>query len=141
MLMPHGCRPGLRSARTHAAAAYIASRSACKSQCSDLDPSFVWDTSEQKSHISRAVQSFNNSVSESDRVPVLLPNAIRQQILSSALDKVTLSDFLKPSVGIARRAHIKLLLDPHAGAWLEAVPNKDFGNDIAPPLFITLLQH
>eukprot|EP00666_Eupelagonemidae_sp_cell4sb_P017889 gene17889-biopygen41696 len=132
---------GLRSAVAHAAAAYLASRSACAHQCREVDAAFAWDAEEPESHVARAVRALNSRLPEADRIPPSVPSPLKQQTLSLALDKVSLSPLLDPAVtGNARRAHVRLLLEPGAGAWLHAVPNLAFGNQVAPPSFVVMLQ-
>ena len=70
-----------------------------------------------------------------------MPDVLRQHELLKALDEVTLSELRDPAPGdAARRAHIELLLQPSAEAWLNAIPNENFGNAIPPDHFLILLQ-
>jgi hypothetical protein len=41
---------------------------------------------------------------------------------------------------MAFRAHIRLLLEPHAGAWLQALPSHAFGNAVPAAYFRVMLQ-
>eukprot|EP00666_Eupelagonemidae_sp_cell4sb_P017914 gene17914-biopygen41806 len=132
---------GLRSAQGHAAAAFLASRSASHAQCRDIDPEFVWDVTQAGSHAARALLSVNTTLPESDKVPSSVPLPLKQQLLSQALDKVILNGFLDPvRTREARRAQLRLALEPAAGAWLGAIPNPNFGNQVAPQFFRVMLQ-
>eukprot|EP00666_Eupelagonemidae_sp_cell4sb_P003260 gene3260-biopygen28230 len=131
---------GLRSAADHAAAAFLASRSASHSLCRDIDPAFVWDVAQAGSPAARAMLSVNARLPESERVSPSV-SLLKQQLLSQALDKVTLADLMDPArTREARRAQLRLSLEPNAGAWLHAVPNPNFGNQVAPSFFRVMLQ-
>jgi hypothetical protein len=132
---------GLRSARAHGDAAYLASRSSCHGLCAELDPQHKWEVTDPQSAAAGAVRSFNEKVSPCNRVPPLVPEKLKQQTLSKALDTATLEE-LKATAGtdLPLKAHYELLQEPSAGAWLLAVPNQSFGNAVAPPLFTTDLQ-
>eukprot|EP00666_Eupelagonemidae_sp_cell4sb_P002635 gene2635-biopygen4211 len=82
---------GLRSAADHAAAAFLASRSASHSLCRDIDPAFVWDVA-QAGAASEATVAFSGAGQD------------------------------------------------YSGAWLHAVPNPNFGNQVAPSFFRVMLQ-
>eukprot|EP00660_Eupelagonema_oceanica_P019540 gene19540-biopygen43962 len=58
-----------------------------------------------------------------------------------ALDKVTLSSLLDPAKTEARmRAHIQLLREPGAGAWLHAIPSLALAAAVEPQQFTVALQ-
>jgi len=131
---------GLRSAQDHSAAAYVASFSSCRRLCEEIDGRFSQAAAVPPA-VERAVLALNALLAEPDRVPVSVPQSLRQQSLSLALERAAVSALLEPSPGnMAFRAHLSLLQVPHAGDWLQAVPSEVFGNAIAPPLFRISLQ-
>ena len=123
---------GLRSAARHAAAAYISSVSACVAACAQLDPSFRPD-------LSLPVAQYNAMVAASDHVPAP-PALVRQQQLSDALDSAELTALHSTAEGEAARAHLRLLQQPGAGAWLQAPPAEAFGLTLAPHFYRVLLR-
>eukprot|EP00660_Eupelagonema_oceanica_P019686 gene19686-biopygen5325 len=131
---------GLRSAARHAPAAYLSSRSQCHVGCRDIDPDHVWEVSSRDSSVAHAVSLLNSEFLEEDRIPDPVPS-LKQQSLSMALDKVTLSSLLDPAKTEARmRAHIQLLREPGAGAWLHAIPSPALAAAVEPQQFTVALQ-
>ena len=80
--------------------------------------------STRATHLSSTVPfAFNRDVFPADRVPVETPPALRQQMLSQALDRAAFQQL--SAVGPGResfRAHLQLRRQPGAGAWLHAPP-------------------
>eukprot|EP00660_Eupelagonema_oceanica_P019257 gene19257-biopygen13015 len=66
--------------------------------------------------------------------------SLKQQQLSLALDRVTLASLQDPAqTEPACLAHIQLLLQPGAGAWLHAMPSPAIGAAIDPQQFTVAL--
>ena len=128
---------GLRHAEGHAAAAYVASVSATRGLCQELDPAYQlsWPA------VDTALAKVNAAVLPADRVPVPAPPDLRQQTLSRALDRATVAGLMAPG---ARRealhAHLQLLQQPGSGAWLHAPPSRALGLHLEAPLFKVLVQ-
>eukprot|EP00662_Eupelagonemidae_sp_cell21_P058208 gene58208-biopygen120951 len=123
---------GLRSAVRHRDAAFLSSRSQCHAPCHDVDTCHVWEVSDPGSCAARAVRTLNAEFSESDQIPELVPEPIKQQQLSLALDNGILAALLDPAaIEPARRAQLRLQLEPGAGAWLQAMPSHQIGNAIS----------
>ena len=102
--------------------------------CNALDPHY------QSNH-SDAFQSATQDVLSADRLPTPLPPTLRQQQLSQALDKATVEHLACPAPGReAFRAHLKLLQQPGAEAWLHAPPSEALGLHVASSLFIVMVQ-
>eukprot|EP00666_Eupelagonemidae_sp_cell4sb_P017850 gene17850-biopygen31019 len=131
---------GLRSAARHRAAAFLASRSACVDACRELDPLHALQVSVNESSDELAFQSLNSVFPEKDRIPDPVP-PLKQQVLSLALDQASL-DYLKDPAraDTQTRAHINLLTEPGAGAWLQAIPSFAFDTVIPAPQFVVCLQ-
>ena len=130
---------GLRSAVAHAAAAYVASLAAVQDMCGELDPGFRrdWDGSGFRS----AADAVNQMVLPADCFPVPVPPNLRQQTLSKALDRALLQRLAVPGQGReAYRAHLQLLQQPRAGAWLHAPPSEPLGLYVEPILFRTMVR-
>ena len=101
---------GLRSAHRHSPAAFLASRSSCHALCSEVDPSHFWEVSQPMSAAALAVQSFNSTVKQEHRVPVDVPDTLRQKALSEALDDALWAELHDGAAGNLRRhAHLALL--------------------------------
>jgi len=131
---------GLRSAQEHSGAAYVSSFSSCRRLCVEMDGAFARSAAVPPS-VERAVIALNAVLVESDRVPVSVPQPIRQQNLSLALERAVLSGLLEPLPGnLAFRAHLSLMSQPHTGDWLLAIPSEMLDHAIAPPLFRVMLQ-
>ena len=65
---------------------------------------------------------------------------VRQQRLSTALDEAERDALLSEADGEARRAHLRVLQEPGAGAWLSARPAEALGLWLEPHSFRTLLR-
>jgi len=130
---------GLRSAYDHSAAAYVASFSACRGLAGEVDRSFA--ESATPSCVARAVVSLNAALKGADSVAVSVPQPLRQQKLSLALEQSTLSSLREPAPGnLNFRAGLELLQLPHAGAWLHPIPSEALGLAVSPPLFRVMMQ-
>jgi hypothetical protein len=100
---------GLRSARTHASACYIASTSSAKSH------SALPIVADQKCY-----DDYNSRVSSpisADSEP------LKQKELSSRIDSVPLEKLLNSS-SVYTRARMRSILGPSASAWLSATPSE-----------------
>ena len=125
---------GLRHAGRHGPAAYIASIVSTTALCSAMDTQYAPE-------LQTTIAAFNQEVSAADRVPFPVPTHLRQQQLSKALDKATFAQLSLPAAGReAFRAHLQLLQQPGAGAWLHAPPCEALGLHVAAPLFRVMVQ-
>ena len=125
---------GLRHSARHGPAAYAISLFHTQLLCNALDPQYP-------SNHSEAFQSATQDVLPADRLPTPLPPTLRQQQLSQALDRATVEHLARPAPGReAFRAHLKLLQQPGAGAWLHAPPSEALGLHVASSLFIVMVQ-
>ena len=128
---------GLRSAADHSPAAYLASVTAALPHCQNLDPGYRADYA----LTAHALGRLNSALLPADRLPAPAPPNLRQQQLPHALDKATLARLAVPAPGReAARAHLQLLQQPGAGAWLNAPPAEALGLSVEPRLFRTMLQ-
>ncbi len=133
---------GLRSVARHAAAAWVASRSATLPLCTTIDAAHVWDGDRPGSATHAAVQHLNAVFPHADRLAPSEPSPLRQQQLSDRLVGVEFNRMVDPAAGLDERtrALLRLQRQPHAGAWLLAMPSHATGNVIAPELFLILLR-
>ena len=127
---------GLRSAARHCFAAYLASLSAAAGRCQELDPDFqpTWAS------FGQAFDAYNACLEPADRLPSPAPPNLRQQSLSLALDKASLARLTATASGEAARAHLQLLQQPGAGAWLNACPSEALGLHVETQQFCLLLR-
>ena len=107
---------GLRQAALHSPAAYTA-------WCQELDARYAtdWPTT------TASVERFNAAVLTADRITAATVRPPRQQDLSACLDKAQLAQLSVSASGEAERAHLQLLQQPGAGAWLSACPSEALG--------------
>ncbi|CAE7275446.1 unnamed protein product [Symbiodinium sp. KB8] len=130
---------GLRHAQRHAPAAYAASLAAVQSRCLALDRHFQPDWPAVGA--AAATAALNETLLPADRVPVPAPPTVRQQSLSQALDRALLAQLGAPAPGHeAYRAHLQLLQQPHAGAWLHAPPSEALGLHVEAGLFRVMVR-
>ena len=128
---------GLRSAQRHSPAAYLASLAATEQLCLSLDPAY----SSASLGGAAARDAYNLEVSPADRLPDVVPPQTRQRELSQALDRAVLARLAAPGPGLeAFRAHLQLLQQHGAGAWLHAPPSEALGLHVAPALFKIMVQ-
>ena len=125
---------GLRQCTVHAPAAYLASVAATHEACRSLDGRYTpdWPSSVQ------AAAAFDAAVLASDRFHGV--HQPRQQTLSAALDKAQLAQLQVSAEGESERAHLQLLQQPGAGAWLLARPSKALGLHLDAAFFRVLLR-
>ena len=125
---------GLRQCAVHATAAYLASVATTQEACRGLDGRYNpdWPTS------SATAATYNAVVLEADRFRG--DQAHRQQALSAALDKAQLAQLLVTAEDASGRAHLQLLQQPAAGAWLLARPSPALGLDLDSAFFRVLLR-
>ena len=127
---------GLRSAARHAVAGYLASVAATAPRCRELDEHYRDDWADT----AQAVAGFNAAVDAAARVPTPAPTDLRQRTLSKALDEATRAQLSATASGEAARAHLQLVRQPGAGAWLTACPSEALGLHIEPHQFRVLLR-
>ena len=130
---------GLRSTEKHSSAAFLASRSACHSLCTKLDPDHVWEISDRDSAAAHALSDYNSNVAEDDRLPTQLDDPPRQRQLSHALDARTRAR-LQETSDTSRRAHMELTSVENAGQWLHTTPSSATQSKVDPLLFKTSIQ-
>ena len=116
---------GLRSASRHSSAGLIASRTATKDLCLEVDLSFLWDISDA-SELSRAFAHFNSLVPESVALSLTSDCRYQQKALSTTLDKVAFARRLE-SVPTSRRAATFSETLPGASGFLTAIPSRTSG--------------
>ena len=110
-------------------AGFVASTAATEELCKGLDPHYTLSVTE-------VVGAFNQEVLPGDRIPSPAPSTLSQQKLSRALGAATIEELNKPGPGQeAYRAHLQMLQQPGAGAWLRAPPAENLGLHVAPALF------
>ncbi|CAE7336972.1 unnamed protein product [Symbiodinium natans] len=128
---------GLRHAQLHAPAAYAASLAAVQPPA--LDKNFCQDW--PASGAVAAASSVNECLLPDDQIPVPAPPTTKQQSLSQALDRALLIRLGAPTPGReAFRAHLQLLQQPRAGAWLHAPPSEALGLHVDGPLFRVMVR-
>ena len=127
---------GLRQAALHSPAAYLASVGFSTAWCQELDARYAtdWPTT------TASVERFNAAVLAADRITAATVRPPRQQDLSACLDKAQLAQLSVSASGEAERAHLQLLQQPGAGAWLSACPSEALGLHLEAPFFRVLLR-
>ena len=118
---------GLRSAHTHAPAAFLASTTGCQEICQKIDLNYVWDGS----GLDTAAGLYNAQVPASKWVAVDHPPAegeggLKQSDLSEALEEADFAS-LKARGTTEDKARLEAAAAPHAGAWLNAPATRASG--------------
>lgn len=131
---------GLRSIAAHSAAAFVASASATVELCRRVDSRFQDPFAIQGSTASAALEDINPRLAVEDRVAFPVQHPLRQQALSLALERREVQHLLDGAGCLARRAHLQLLQQPGAGAWLHVPPADALGTRIDRHLYRTMLQ-
>ena len=130
-----------RSIAAHAEAAYIASRVACAERATKLDVNF-----DRSLSLHGAVAGFNRKVKPSSQITVAqvvdVQNGSKfaQRTLSNDVDDAILDNLLCDRAPVQFRAHVRLLGQEGAGAWLKAIPNPVLSLSIDPSMFRILLR-
>ena len=131
---------GLREAKKHCYAGFLASTTSCSSKCNFVDENFIWDTSSQTSHVERALSDFNNLVLERDKIILNATDPkLKQGDLSEAIDKASVSLIINES-NLLNEAHFKLENASKSGAWLNALPCESLGQQVPGVLFSLMLK-
>ena len=132
---------GFRSARRHAAAAYLCSRVATRSLCEAMDPSFSWEVAVASgSGISEAIGLCNQHLPADSALEVntLTVRCVSQRALSRRVDEWTKTRLLSSGLtNAAERARMQAAGAAHAGAWLTALPSPSLGQRMTHPEFST----
>ena len=124
----------LRQWTLHAPATYLASVAASQEACRGLDARYTpdWPNSNQ------SAASYNAVVLNADRLTGA--RALRQQDLSAAIDKAQLAQLTVSTPDESTRAHLQLVQQPGAGAWLFARPSKVLGLHLDAAFFRVALH-
>ena len=134
---------GLRCGPSHAAAAYLASRSATRLLCCQIDPAFEWEGAKDGSAVAAAMGLYNEGVCQEHRLDDTSfsaeGNTLGQRDLSRKVDATTL-DNLTAASSDAHKARLRAVSAPHAGAWLQAQPCSALGQRMAHCEFVAALR-
>ena len=134
-------RLGFRSAKRHAAVAYLCSRVATRSLCEAMDPSFSWDVAVASGGgISEAVGLCNQHLPADSALDVntLTVLCASQRALSRRVDEWTKAQLLSSGLAnAAERARVQAAGAAHSGAWLTALPSPSLEQRMTHPEFVT----
>jgi hypothetical protein len=132
---------GLRSLAKHSNAAYLASRRSCLALCRELDPDHTYESTGgfDPAPERLALDAYNASVNDDDKVAPEVAGALSQKSLSEAVDKRTAAQLALPAT-MARRAHLSLVSASGAGLYLQANPSKTACLNNEPALFVAMLR-
>jgi hypothetical protein len=131
---------GLRSLYLHAPAAYVASVANTHADCQRLLPSLSSPLESFGSLAGRALEKLQASLLSADRLSLPVPSTVQQRELSSALDRATLRRLVDDAASLSHKAHLQLVQQPGAGAWLQAPPSPALGLHVEPRLYRVMLQ-
>ena len=127
---------GLRSIFRHSGAAYTASVLATSLICSLLLPTY-------NPSMDAIIANLNESLLAADHVALPPPHSLRQRDWSRAVDRSTAAQLASAFSGPgheAFRAHLQLLQEPGAGAWLQALPSAALGLHVDSVLFRVMVR-
>ena len=130
-----------RSAKRHAAVAYLCSRVATRSLCEAMDPSFSWYVAVTSgSGISEAIGLCNQHVPADLALDVntLAVLCASHRALSRRVDEWAKAQLLSSGLAnAAERARVQAAGAAHAGVWLTALPSPSLGQRMSHPEFVT----
>jgi len=130
---------GLRATACHADAAYIASRSATRASCLQVNPDYEWEATNPATPLGQALAFLNSQLHPCDRVSPDPTKRLRQQDLSQALERLD-HEALYDALDAADRADLLSEMLPGASTFLEAVPCKTSGKAWEPAEFVVELK-
>ena len=132
---------GLRSLARHSQAAFLASRTGCFDFCKSLDEAHTFESPAGAGPAPErvALDAYNGSVNDDDRLQPGDPASLSQKRLSKAIDKRTKAS-LEESLDQSRRAHLSLVSASGAGLYLHASPSKAAHLHNEPSLFVGMLS-
>ena len=114
----------MRSATRHAPGAYLASRTATRELCSELDAGYAWKPVNDEA-LEAARVAYNSCVAEVDKLGHsaldLGATPVPQKALSLNLDTTLQRQFIAEST-MQDKARLQATAAPHASAWLNAPP-------------------
>ena len=114
----------------HSHAAYLASFASCSKHCKFVVRNFTLDTTNQNSHIMRALDAYNTNVLPGDKITLNPDNTnLCQNELSEAIDRALITTTMD-GYDMLNKAHFNLQRAPRAGAWLNALPSDQTENNI-----------
>ena len=134
---------GLRGGESHAAAAYLASRTSTKKLCTNLDAQFVWEGIADDGALEAARADYNSKVMPSAQLTVdsLAVDAppLSQKHLATKIDEATQASLIEDSCESAK-ARLRATAAPHASAWLQAQPCEAMGQRMSHAEFVAALR-
>ena len=134
---------GLRSAARHAQSAYLSSRTATRSLCRLIDPSFVWEGAVAGGALEAARVTFNSLVADDAKLSheSLAEDGatLQQKKLSCKIDCESASKLLAASP-VVDQARLRAAAAPHSSAWLQAQPSTCLDQRMTHPEFVTGLH-
>eukprot|EP00660_Eupelagonema_oceanica_P019424 gene19424-biopygen29797 len=131
---------GLRSAASHAPAAYIASRTQTRTLCAGVDGAFVWDPELPGSDLALTLAILQSSLPRSAWPIPTLPDPLKQKSLSVVID-AAIAAYIRPP-GEAAQANLLSELQPGAEGFLTAQPLKldELDLTFSPAEFVVSLR-
>ena len=94
------CGLWLRSVAEHAAAAWLASRSASHVRCAEIDSANVWEVCDATSATTAAIQHLNTVLPDAARLSSDQQSYPEQRKLSHAIEERQVTIMLEPEGGI-----------------------------------------
>jgi hypothetical protein len=120
---------GLRSAATHAPAAYVASVCSTWDLCRDIDPNYIWEGEFAGSGIAMATQILNSQLPVEEQLDIATAppsEPPEQRNMSDALEQAATLR-LRAAGTDSNGARLRAAAAPHAGAWLNAPACRNAG--------------
>ena len=130
-------RPG--TALQHAAAAFVASRTATRQKCQEAEADFTWDVTDPQLALGIALTALNAELHPADKVAADNAAVLRQQHLSQALDRLAHEAHCN-ALSPADRVDLLSEMLPGASTFLEAALCKATGQVWEPLEFTTELH-
>ena len=119
---------GAGDAASEAPAAFLALVLTAAPGGTALDAAFTLQAPE----LAQALADYNAAVSAAKKLTTLPSSPPKQRELAAAVDKTRLEQLTAAMQTESARAHLRLVQQPAAGAWLAALPAESLGLHMEP---------
>ena len=127
---------GLRSGAVHACAGYVGSLAGSLELASKIDGGFDPDAEHFAADVLPTLQELNGKLPPDKHVTAVTPDAPRQRELSESIDSAKLESMLiSDATPVHVRAHLRLVSQDGAGAWLNVAPAAEDDTEMTGQLF------
>ncbi len=117
---------GLRRSSRHADCAYVSSLASACALGPLIDNGFDPSSADFQTELAAPLASLNEKMPAGQAVEFAGRDTPSQRVLSESIDSAMMESWLlNPDQSVALRAHLRLICQEGAGAWLHAAPSRD----------------